>query len=377
MDTEYKQKDDLPDLYSILGLTADVCKEPNCDEIIHKAFVKKARACHPDKHPDRKDVAEVFELINSVYDILKDETTRNNYNHKLTLTKQSSSDFLKLKKGTTAYNESIGQYTPPTDQQKLSFGEKMKALDAKHGYDSSIEQAPITKQDAKKKMVELRKNRDVQDHNFKPEKLFGERELFDNRRFNEAFDRIHKKENETTITQHGGVPSAWNDMGAVTHFSSFDNLDNLYVEDNNRLDTSRQNYASINSIQPARKITKKEMTEITGTGATYFDSHDVLGEEYYKDLKQRLRDRESDETNFQNMKIGDYKRGDTAGYGIFDQLGFSYENTLSLDSVDEENITKKLERLMAQRQQDEVAIQTGAELPPTTGKKSKLPTEWR
>src|SRR5579872_163575 len=248
MDPEYKPSENLPDLYSILGLNIDVCKDPNCNEIIHKAFVKKARACHPDKHPDRKDVAEVFELINSVYDILKDEITRNNYNHKLTLSKQSSSDFLKLKGGSIAYVETIGQYTPPTDQQKLSFHEKMKALDAKHGYDSSIESAPISKQDAKKKMLQLSKDRAVQDHKFKPEKLFGENEPFDNRRFNEAFDRIHKRDNETTLTLHNGtVPSAWNDMGTVANFSSFDNLDNLYVEDNKRVDTSKQNYASIES----------------------------------------------------------------------------------------------------------------------------------
>lgn len=379
MDSEYKQKDELPDLYNILGLTIDVCKDPNCDEIIQKAYVKKAKACHPDRHPGRKDVAEVFELINNTYDILKNEKSRDEYNHKLTLNKQSSSDFTKLKKGATGYVETIGQYTPPTDQQKLSFKEQMKALDAKHGYDSSIESAPISKQDAKKKMLELTKNRAVQDVKLKPEKLFDEREPFNNKKFNEAFDRIHKRDNDTAMIPHNGVPLAWNDMGTVANFSSFDNLDNLYVEDNNRLDTSKQAYASINFDQSTRKMTKKEMAEITGEGANYVDGHDVLGEEYYKDLKQKLRERESDGSNYQNMKFKDYKRSDTAGYGIFDQLGFTYDNVLSLDTVDEDDISKKFERLMAERQKDISMNQDTAELPSSSNisNTKRNQNEWR
>ena len=48
MSVEHKPKNDLPDLYNILGLTSDVCKESNCNEIIQKAYIKKAKVCHPD-----------------------------------------------------------------------------------------------------------------------------------------------------------------------------------------------------------------------------------------------------------------------------------------------------------------------------------------
>src|SRR3970040_2130639 len=110
MSTEYKQKNDLPDLYNILGLTIDVCKEPNCNELIQKAYGKKAKACHPDKHPGRKDVEEVFELLTSAYDILKDEKQRNEYNHRLSMNKQSSGDFLRLRKGASDFVASLGEY---------------------------------------------------------------------------------------------------------------------------------------------------------------------------------------------------------------------------------------------------------------------------
>ena len=45
------------------------------------------------------------------------------------------------------------------------------------------------------------------------------------------------------------------------------------------------------------------------------------------------------------MTFDDFKRDDTAGYGIFDQLGFEFNDRLSLD-VDEDDIASKYEKLM-------------------------------
>lgn len=346
METEYKQKNDLPDLYNILGLTADVCKEQNCDELIQKAYVRKAKVCHPDKHPGRKDVEEVFELLTSAYDILKDEKQRTAYNHKLSINKQSSGDFFKLKKGTTDYYDSIGEFKPATDQQKLAFKDQMKMLDTKHGFDSTL-MDPISQQDAKKKMTNLTKMRSEQDRVLKPEKLF-EEGRFDLKKFNAAFDMVHQRDN-TGMVSHGGVPSAWNDLGTVANYSSFDNLDNLYVDDGNRADTSRQTYGGVNFGAPMQKITKDDLHNIKD--ADYVDGHNVIGDDYYVDMKARLRDRKSDASSFEKMKYGDFKRDDTAGYGIFDQLGFKYDDRLALD-VEEDDIAKKYEKLMAERQQE-------------------------
>lgn len=346
---EYKEKNSFPNLYSILGLTIDVCKDPNCDEIIRKAYNKKAALCHPDKNPGRDDIAELFRYLTEAYEILKDEKLRNNYNARLLLDKQSSSDFLKLKKGTEDYIKSTGEYIAPNDQQKLSFKEKMAELNKKHGYDTSIESVPISKNDAKKKLNEISKDRAVQDLKLKPENLF-EGGSFSLKKFNEAFDKTHVREPDA-IVPHNGVPAAWNDMNAVAGYSSFDNLDNLYVEDSTRLDTSRQNYSGIEFSKPSRKITKEDMKNITGDGATYVDTHNVLGDEYYKELKQKLRERKSDGGSFDSMKLNDFKRNDTAGYGIFDQIGFDYGDQLELDSISEDDITKKFNRLMMERQQ--------------------------
>ena len=347
--TEYKQKDDLPDLYNIMGLTIDICKDPNCDELIKKAYVRKAKACHPDKYPGRKDVAEVFQLLTDAYDILKDEKQRTAYNHKLALNKQSSSDFLKLRKSATEHMQSLGEYKEPSKDQKLSFKEQMFALDSKHGYDSS-KADPMSKRDASKKLAELENTRKLEKKTYKPERLF-EDGRFDVKKFNAAFDMVHKRD-DTALVSHNGVPSAWNDIGTVANYSDFGsetNYGNLYVDDGNRFDMTRQTYGSVDFGAPMQKITKDDIQNLRG--ADYVDGHNVLGEDYYKDMKAKLRDRKSTTSNFDDMKYGDFKRDDTAGYGIFDQLGYKFDDRLALD-VDEDDISKKFDRLMAERQKE-------------------------
>lgn len=358
MSTEYKQKNDLPDLYNILGLTIDVCKDPECDKKIQQAYIKKAKVCHPDRHPGRKDIEEVFELLTSAYDILKDEKQRNAYNHKLSLNKQSSNDFAKLKKGAAEYMESLGEYKSPTDQQKLSFREKMLELDAKHGFDSTL-MDPIPMHDANKKLNDLTKVRSEQDRDLKPERLFDDGR-FDIKKFNAAFDMVHKRD-DTIMVPHNGIPSAWNDLGTVANYcdiSSETNYSDLYVDDANRIDIGRQNYGNIDIGTPTPKLSKNDVEKLQG--ADYVDKHNVLGEDYYRVMKEKLRERKKEATNLEKMKYGDFKRDDTAGYGIFDQLGFKFDDRLTLD-VEEDDISKKFEKLMAERQQE---LLSGNTVPP-------------
>lgn len=337
----YKPKDDIPDLYRILGLTKEICSEPNCNELIQKAYIKKAKICHPDKYPGRKEVEEVFELLTNSYDILKDEKQREAYNHKLDLNKQSSSDFFKLRRGAEDYVKSIGEFKPASDQQKLSFKDQMRLLDSKHGYDSAMI-CPIDKQDAKNKMNNMSKSRASQDVELKPERLFDDG-IFDLATFNAAFDKMHRKD-DGSIIPHNGVPSPWNDCGK---YSCFDNLDHLYVDDPNRLDTASQPYASVDFGPPSQKITKEDMKNMPR--ADYVTQHNIIGDDYYRDMKSKLLERKTDSTSFNGMNYNDFKRDDTAGYGIFDQLNLKYEDTLCLDA-NEENISKKFEKLMAERQ---------------------------
>jgi curved DNA-binding protein CbpA len=345
---EYRPKNDIPDLYHILGLTIYVCKDDNCDEIIKRAYTKKAKICHPDKNPGRTEAIELFELLTSAYDIIKDPVQRKAYNNKLSLNRQSSSDFFKLKQGATDYAKSIGEYKPPTDEQRISFEEQKKLMNQKHGYDpDSAAAKEIKSKDARKKLEELTKTRKEDAENLKPEILFDEGR-FDLRKFNAAFDVIHKR-NENDMVLHNGIPSAWNDMGGSNNFSAFDDLDNLYTDDATRLDTSRQSYGSIDFTSPVSRLSKSDIHDIKG--ADYVDNHNVIETDYTKNIKAKLRDRENESKQYDKMVYGDYKRDDTAGYGILDKLGITVDDRLTFD-LDEEDISEKYNKLMLERQQD-------------------------
>ena len=343
---EYKTKSDIPDLYNVLNLTVDVCKQENCDELIKNAYKKEAKLCHPDKHPGRKDMQELFLMLTQAYNILADAKLRAEYNHKLTLNNQSSGDFFKLRDQAKKYSETIGEYKPATDEMKIGFKGQMSLLDEKHGYDSSLE-GSMDKADAKKRMQEMNRQRALQDVNLKQERLFGEGKI-DPKKFNAAFDEMHRKEESDLMMPHNGLPSAWNDQGAVASYSSFDDLNHLYVEDGNHFGIDNQAYSSIHAVgvAPTKKLTKDKVDKLSP--ATYATDYNVIDDNYYTDMKSKLAGRKSEAGNFDNMKYTDFKKDDFAGYGIFEGIGVTVTDKLTFD--DEDSIASRFEKLKAERE---------------------------
>ena len=82
MSKEYRQKSSIINLYELLGLTSDVCLEPNCDELMHAAYLKISRKCHPDKNRNNPEAEELFTLVQGAYEILKDEKQLDNRTEK-------------------------------------------------------------------------------------------------------------------------------------------------------------------------------------------------------------------------------------------------------------------------------------------------------
>jgi len=318
---------DYPNLYAILGLSINVCKEPNCNELIKRAYIKKARDCHPDKNPGSKVAEELFELLTGAFDILKDEKQRNQYNQKFSMTRESSNDFFGLRKQSSDHYSSIPEMKEPKVQVSLN--------------NEKISDSALTKGESKRKLIDMEKNRAKQDVDLQHAKLFDGTRM-DNKKFNTAFDRVHKKEDDS-IVLHNGVPLAWDNLGTIANFSEFDDLNNLYVESNNRMDIGKQNYASINfGNVPTVTLTKEDVS--TMSDASYYDRHNDLDDDYYQDMKKRLHTYDQERGQLHSIK--DFKK-DTAGYGIFDQLGLDYNDRLSLE--DDNNLTSRYNQLMAER----------------------------
>lgn len=345
-----QEKNDLPNLYNILGITIDVCEQENCDELIKKAYIKRAKSCHPDKHPERPEAAECFQLITMAYDILKNENDRNIYNYKLKLNQQSNHDFNKLKSRKKEFNDSIGEYKQPTGDQELSFREHMKQMDIKNKYDDSALE-PISMQDTSKMMNNMSQIRAREEIDTMPEKLFDVD--IDLKKFNAVFDKIHhKKKNQ--IVQHYGVPSAWNDVGTITNFSCFDRTDQfydkLYAEDDKN-DTSKQLYAGIDFDEDIPKITREDLKNIRD--ADYVDQHNVLDDDYYKEMKNELLKRDIYNEKFDCMSFGDF-RTDTDGYGFLDQIGLDTNDKFAIDFLDDD-LSKKLDKLTMKHLDDNIS----------------------
>jgi curved DNA-binding protein CbpA len=345
----YKEKDSTPNFYTILKLKPDVCEKENCDELIEKAYQDMVKKYHPDKHrsapPERLEQIEaLFEMITTAYDILKVKKTRDDYNYRQKLKNQSSADFGNLKKKTEEYYDSQ-EYLPANDQQKLDFKKKMEELNTKHEYNASLE-GMITKKDANKRMEQLMRDRELQDVQLKPERLFTGAKMndIDLKKFHEAFDLSYNKDDDHAIVEHNGAPSAWNLQGAQgsNGFSTVDDLGTLYVDGGNLTQGNVTNMKT--QVHKQKKLTRKDVASLKG--ADYVDNHNVINEDYYDDIKKKLRDRQQLGKNIEKMNFNDFKRDDTAGYGIFEQLGINAENTLELDGTEEESIADRYNELM-------------------------------
>ena len=61
----------IKDYYKVLDVPKDAT--PNQ---IRRAYIKKARQCHPDQNPGDPEAAEKFRLVNEAYEVLYDEEER-------------------------------------------------------------------------------------------------------------------------------------------------------------------------------------------------------------------------------------------------------------------------------------------------------------
>ena len=334
--SEYKLDDGIPDLYEILGLTIDVNSDPNCNKIIQKAYISKAKTCHPDKFPGQSDVEEVFQLINEAYNILRDEKQRNAYNNKLRLDKQITNDFFKMR---DMARPNDNEYKKITQEDKIKFQREFDALNEKHGFNPK-ENVAVSKKDALKELELLSKKRNMQEDECVQERLFDSNN-FDNVKFNAAFD-FAKSQGITSIIPHDGLPAAWN-CGDSSGYSMINDSDNLYTESDSNY------YGSAKFSDNRRKLTKADLDDIDISTASYVTDHNVIPEDYYDLLKPKLQSRADETKQFENMKFDDYDKSDTGGYGIFDQLGISFTDRLTLDDIDEEDISTRFDRLMKER----------------------------
>lgn len=312
--------------YDVLGVKAS-CTQAE----IQKAFRIMSHKHHPDKGGD----PELAILINKAYSVLKDPASRKEYDQIHNIKQHQIAGYDKLKQQAKDFYNTIGT---PSQEGKLHAEQEFKKLNRdanqKIGFNPDDVKTPINVHDFKKRVSQVETQRDQEEIEFTPDKIFDG--TFEPEKFNAAFDR-YKSETEA-LTIHTGNPLAFD--GAITNISNFSNFDdNVQIESNTM-------YSSFNTEVSDKKITKDDIKNINS--ADYTKGHNKKSETYTKDLEKLVLERNEETLRLQKLPLTEYITDSAmGGYGITDGIQEPLK-ALEFNSydVDEIEMKKKLDRLI-------------------------------
>jgi len=326
-------------LYDVLLIESD------CTNIdIKNAYRKLAQIYHPDKKGGN---AEMFDLITHAYNVLINPKTRASFDKLYTVSKQSESTHNDLRDNSREYAKSLENIKKSKEESMSDFEKDFADLDAKYGFkrnsDKKIIDAPI---DITKKKQDLESIRDHDDIENMPEKIFdGEMEL---EKFNSIFDARHKK--HTELIPHQGNPIAYNIISEFGSFSSIDNYDALFVEDDN-LGGSMFGSVKLSESNIPGKITKKELDRLAK--ADYVKSHNQKDVNYTQTLEEKMKERERETEKYKERDMSEFNTDNNCGgYNIFKDIGLEYEDFDNLEMLgDGDDLKLQYQKLMEMRKQ--------------------------
>jgi len=330
-------------LYDVLNVAQD-----STTKEIKDAYRGLAKEFHPDKPTGD---AEMFELVTHAYNILVKPASRAEYDEIYALSKQVETSHFDLKTKAkdyyTALDNDVTKKKRSKDEQKIDFEKAFEDMDRKHGYTRDKDVADkITEKDTTKRLRDLELAREQDYIEDMHDNLF-DGGIFSLDKFNAAFDAMHK--GPTELIPHSGTPMAYNlGLGADVNFSSLDNYEDLYAEDDT---LGNSLYGSI-KLDPGKKkkLTKEDINKISA--AEYTKGHKSgRDKDYIKTLDEKLREREMETKKLDDRTMEDFDpNANCGGYGIFDQLGIKNLNTISWD--DDGDIKTRYKRLLEMRKTD-------------------------
>jgi len=326
-------------LYDVLNLSTECSIKEIKDA--YRVLVKEF-------HPDRPGGdAEMFELVTHAYNILSNPTFRKEYDELFALSKQVETGHFDLKQRAQKYYDSLDndvtQKKKSKDEYTKNFKKAFEDMDRKHGLTRDNDFFDkLDQKDTIKRLRDLQLAREADDIEHTHEKIF---DRFNAETFNAAFDAIHKGHDE--LIPHSGNPSAYNSIGNFGNFSSINQYEDLYAEDE---DIGTSIYGSI-KVDPSRnqKLSKDDVKKLKPV--EYTKRHNYKEKDYNKSLEEKMRERELETKKLEERDIKDFNDDPTCGgYGIFHQLNVKNLNTITWD--DEEDIKTRYKRLLELRKKD-------------------------
>lgn len=328
-------------LYDVLNVSND-CPTKE----IKASYRKLAKEFHPDRQGGDE---EMFELVTHAYNILNNPSSRKEYDELFNLLNQSETSHFDLKNQSINYNKSqesdITKKNKSKKELENDFKKNYEGLDRKHGLTREKELIDkISEKDITRKLRDLQLAREQDDIENIQEKIFDDKVTLSV--FNSAFDSLYKTHNE--MTKHNGNPDAWNSINLEdARFSSIDNYENIYAEDENN---NSLLYGSVKSDQDKKKkISKEEIEKLPSV--EYTSGHNVKDKDYNKFLEDRIKEISNETFKYNDMTMEDFENDlSCGGYGIFAKLGIKNINSISCD--DDNDLKTRYKKLLEVRKND-------------------------
>lgn len=306
--------------------------EPDCTPTdIKNSYRDLVKTYHPDK---RDGDAEMFELITHAYNVLINPHTRASYDKLYNVSKQSESSHHDLKSKSDQYFKSLeGSNVKKTKEEvDIDFDTIFSEMDKKYGLKRDGNKKLVQKDDGdvNKKVKDLEFIREHDDIENVPDKLFDNTEKIDMDKFNSMFDAMHKK--QTDLIKHEGNPIAWNTANESNAFSTLDNYDCLFVEDDD-LGNSVFGSVKIGDNNKPKKMTRKDLERHTKdyVKPSYRDDNTA------KTLQDKINERNNQTLKYEQRTMNDFNDdNDCGGYGIFKNLDINFED-LTDDTFADDN----------------------------------------
>jgi curved DNA-binding protein CbpA len=300
-------------LYEVLLIESD-CTNTE----IKNSYRKYVQIYHPDKKGGN---AEMFDLITHAYNVLINPVTRASYDKIYGVCKQSELSHIDLKSRSIEYAKSLENSKKSKEESEIDFDKIFAEMDAKYGFkrtgDKKIIDANI---DINEKLKDLEDIRGLDDIENTPEKIFGDK--IDMDEFNTIFDNVHKK--HTDLIKHNGNPIAWNTLNEYGAYSTVDNYETLFTDDDG-LGTSLYGSVKLSEGNTPAKLTKKELEKLKKVD--YVKGHSYKDVDYTKTLEEKMKEREQETNKFMERNMSEYSNDDKCGgYGIFSDLGLNFED---------------------------------------------------
>lgn len=263
--------------YEILGLKQSCCRKD-----IKKKYRELALQCHPDKGGSE----EVFEKITLAYNTLVNKEERKKYNENINNIYESH--FI-LKKKLEKFINTENIINQEDDNEKINF---LQFTDLDRNIPTKLNQNELTQ-----RINELELAREQEDIEITQDSLFNNDNKFDDEIFNANFVISNTKDNKIIKQEK---PTQYN----LDNYNE-SNKDIFGFDLNNKLkkyDDPNKDY------KIAKNASKKKIDKIKNS--LNIHSHNILEQNYNKNMEDLLKNRESETLFLNNLKRKDYNKND-------------------------------------------------------------------